>query len=319
VNALLYIQENESDGIRCYREQEGNGACPFTFAPFNGDLFTFSMNEVEMVKPEAFAFSDKIPYTASKTEHINLVAKTVGAIQANHWGKVVVARAEQVAESLDVWTVFLKLCQTYPKATVYLFSSEETGTWMGATPELLVRIKGQELETMSLAGTRKKGEEESFTDKEVAEQSMVTDYIRQLLRKQAGVESVKVSKPELSEAGNLVHYKSRIKTNLKEDFDQAALLKALHPTPAVAGLPKQEALDFLREHEKLDRSFYSGYFGLRSERAATYYVNLRCLQLFKNSYALYAGGGITRDSDPASEWEETVAKMDTLRNVIRRF
>ena len=95
-------------------------------------------------------------------------------------------------------------------------------------------------------------------------------------------------------------------------------LDQLHPTPAVAGLPKGEALDFIVDREPLDRSFYGGYFGLKCNEKSRYYVNLRCMQLFNKSYALYAGGGITKDSEPAAEWQETEAKMDTMKNVIQQ-
>ncbi|MGB0175928.1 MAG: chorismate-binding protein, partial [Owenweeksia sp.] len=95
------------------------------------------------------------------------------------------------------------------------------------------------------------------------------------------------------------------------------LLYNLHPTPAVGGWPKKEALAYIEDHEKHDRAYYSGYFGLRTKDSFAYYVNLRCMQVYNNAVVLYAGGGILADSDPVSEWEETEAKLQTLLRVIQ--
>ena len=94
-----------------------------------------------------------------------------------------------------------------------------------------------------------------------------------------------------------------------------ALAKKLHPTPAVGGLPQQKAINFIRERENFDRQFYAGFFGIETDNSARFYVNLRSMQLFKNGLVLYAGGGITAQSNPEAEWEETERKLQTLLDV----
>ena len=91
----------------------------------------------------------------------------------------------------------------------------------------------------------------------------------------------------------------------------------LHPTPAVAGLPKQKAIDYILEHEKSPRQFYSGYLGpVNLEGQVNLFVNLRCMQVLKNKLAFYAGCGITADSVPADEWRESKMKIATLASVL---
>lgn len=316
---MLFLSLPGSNTYQCYRASD-RGAYQFAFMPFTGDSgVQLSMEPVEVLDSHTFFTADPSPETASKAAHIGLVNRAVAEIKEQQLGKIVVARAKYVAEPLDILSLFEQLCATYTDACVYLFSHPVSGTWLGATPELLLKKSGNQLYTMSLAGTREQGQEESFTAKEVHEQVLVTDYIAETLSKTAGVEQVSVQPTELSAAGNLVHYKNKISAVLSGEVDWRQLLKNFHPTPAVAGFPKEAALRFLEAEENLNRAFYAGYFGLKQGSDFQYFVNLRCLQLFKDGYALYAGGGITADSDAEAEWEETEAKMQTLQRIIEKM
>ncbi|MDO7698632.1 MAG: chorismate-binding protein, partial [Schleiferiaceae bacterium] len=94
------------------------------------------------------------------------------------------------------------------------------------------------------------------------------------------------------------------------------LASALHPTPAIGGLPRAQALAFLKEHEGYDRSWYSGYFGWKDDDRYAFFVNLRCMEIGSDGMQCYAGGGITSRSEPRAEWLETAAKLQTLEQVI---
>jgi isochorismate synthase len=116
--------------------------------------------------------------------------------------------------------------------------------------------------------------------------------------------------------------------HLKSDFtvDMAAtnfpqlgsvMLKLLHPTSAVCGMPLESTREFLMKHEGYARQGYAGYLGpVNIENNTHLFVNLRCTQLFENEARLYAGAGVTIDSDPAKEYEETEMKMNTLSAII---
>jgi isochorismate synthase len=96
------------------------------------------------------------------------------------------------------------------------------------------------------------------------------------------------------------------------------LIDALHPTPAVCGLPKESAKEFILENEGYDRSFYTGFLGeLSVENRSNLFVNLRCMQVKDATYYIYIGGGITSASVPEKEWEETVAKSKVMLRVLK--
>ncbi|HBK29014.1 MAG TPA: isochorismate synthase, partial [Parabacteroides sp.] len=95
------------------------------------------------------------------------------------------------------------------------------------------------------------------------------------------------------------------------------VLSLLHPTPAVCGLPKEDAFRFIIEKEGYDRSYYSGFVGWLSPTGQTdIYVNLRCVNIHPDTYTLFAGGGLLASSDLEDEWEETIDKMKTMQNIL---
>jgi isochorismate synthase len=121
-------------------------------------------------------------------------------------------------------------------------------------------------------------------------------------------------------AGNLMHLKSEFTVDMKAtNFPQigTVMLELLHPTSAVCGMPLENALEFLSRYETHDRAFYAGYLGpVNVSNNIELFVNLRCMQINGSNGILYAGAGVTIDSDPAKEWDETEMKFNTLLNVI---
>lgn len=312
----LFISLPGSSDFKIFRS-DASGDFIFRFSSFEGyEEVNLKMSQAddESFVPKNFGGQHfNIP---THEEYVRLVENTVAHIRENGLGKIVMSRPQRFEKVIEPVSVFKKLVETYPKACVYLFTHSDVGTWIGATPETLLSKKGNVLKTMSLAGTQKKGEEGKFTDKEKIEQELVTDYITEILSNENGVTEVKSEGPDLAEAGNVVHLKTSIEATTQESFNLSSLVDKLHPTPAVAGFPKKEALEFISKHEQYKRSFYAGYFGLSQGADAHYFVNLRCMQVFHDSVVLYAGGGITKDSNPESEWVETVNKMETLLRVL---
>lgn len=268
----------------------------------------------------------------STGKHMDLVKRGVEAIRKGKLEKVVLSRKEEVAmTNNDPVAIFQKLLERYADAFCYLWFHPKVGLWLGATPETLLRIRGCVLHTMALAGTQKfTGETKvSWGEKEKHEQQVVTDSIVDSLKYK--VKSLKISSAKTHRAGNLLHIKTDIQATLTSEYKMeniAPLLKSLHPTPAVCGFPKDEARRFIREHEGYARSFYTGFLGelntdIPSEqdgndenRDSELYVNLRCMQINRDTATLYIGGGITRDSDPRAEWEETVSKSLTMKKIL---
>jgi len=263
-------------------------------------------------------------HTTSYKEFTDNVATAVSAMKSNEFQKVVLSkvRFESLPENFDAENFFLKLCQKYPHAFVYLMQLPEVGCWIGATPEPLLTIEGETVKTVSLAGTQIATELETadyrWSSKEIEEQGIVTNFVEQTLRSLQIPDIVKTG-PENYRAANLIHLKTIFEFPLNDTEKRFSdLINALHPTPSVGGLPKNEAHRFILANEKHDRSYYTGYFGPVNINGRTdIFVNLRCLQLFDKEFVLYSGAGITASSIPENEWEETDNKMMTLMNVMR--
>lgn len=263
-----------------------------------------------------------------KEGYCKLVANGVKAIRKQQFKKLVLSRTKLVplTDRFNVTKFFQKLCAVYPGAFVSLISVPDIGTWMGASPEILVRIsKDHIFHTVSLAGTQMVGNglspsrELVWTKKEFEEQAWVTHYIMNCFRRM-GLRKFDQEGPRTVRAGNLFHLRTDFIADLNplnlRNFG-SRMLRSLHPTPAVCGLPKRKALAYIIENEGYDRQFYTGFLGpVNIENESHLYVNLRCVQLYKSQAILYVGAGITRESIPEKEWQETEMKCDTILRVM---
>lgn len=271
--------------------------------------------------------NDQISFQTND-DYNGLVEKAIDAIKNGHFEKVVPARSKVVSlsEEFDAAELFLALCEGYENAFVSFVSMPHEGTWVGASPEILIATEDNLFTTVSLAGTRKREayqpiSETSWNQKEIEEQAMVSRYIINCFKK-IRLREYEERGPKTTVAGNLLHLKTTFKVDMEEtNFPElpSVMLDLLHPTSAIAGMPKAPALDFLAEHEGLDRGFYSGYLGpVNMQNKTAIFVNLRCMQLLESQAILYAGAGVTEDSIPEKEYLETEMKCNTLLHKINQ-
>ncbi|MDX5347810.1 MAG: chorismate-binding protein, partial [Hymenobacteraceae bacterium] len=211
------------------------------------------------------------PQTVNQKSYTDLVEKGIEAIKAGELEKIVPSRCKKVSlpVNFNLTTLFLNLTRKYDHAFVSLGSVPQVGTWLGATPEILVTIdQNQIFKTMALAGTQALAAAPSPTQavwrqKEIEEQALVTRYIISCFKKLRLREYEEVG-PRTVVAGNLMHLRSDFKVDMAQTgFPELGtqMLQLLHPTSAVCGMPHEHALDFLRKNEKYNRSYYSGYLG----------------------------------------------------------
>jgi len=267
------------------------------------------------------------PTPIAQEEYQRLVGDAINFIRERNIAKVVVSRPVNAAlpADFDPVTLFDALCSRYAHAFVSLVAVPGIGTWIGASPELLLAIDNEALRTMALAGTQPRPDPSvdpatvRWGEKEIVEQELVSRYVRSFFV-DAGYPNFVERGPQTVTAGKVFHLQTSFSIDLPEAerLDLAnQVLSELHPTSAVCGMPRSEALSFIVEREGYDRSFYSGFLGpVFLDERSTLYVNLRCMQLFDRCATLYVGGGITAESDPEAEWQETVVKSQTILAVL---
>ncbi|WP_150451804.1 chorismate-binding protein [Arenibacter lacus] len=320
----------------------------FVFAPFN------SNEKAILLKNDAYFSEPVFPKQTAGTAmpqrgeedastkgiHMDLVQKGIDEIATGQLEKVVFSRQVEVQASQKPIELFQNILSQYPTAYCYMWYHPKVGMWLGATPEMLLEVENRMLRTMSLAGTMKSnGEEEpNWGAKELEEQRMVTQFIKDSL--QGKVAALTVSETSSSRAGELWHLKTAISGRLNNESNLGEIILSLHPTPAVCGLPKLKSKDFILKHEGYHREFYTGFLGelnlveevnrpkrRRNQEHRAYrtikkrtslYVNLRCMKMEGKQLTIYVGGGITLDSDPEKEWKETCDKSRTMLNIVGR-
>lgn len=236
------------------------------------------------------------------------------------FSKLVLARRKTFAvdEAHAVPLLFCRAVRCYPEAFVYVFHTPQSGTWFGSTPEILLSGGISGLRTVALAGTRlrsREGEHKPWDDKNTMEQGFVADYVASVLRG-FGIDDPSVETATVG-AGRVEHRCSTFTFACPDGVRPGQLAAALHPTPAVCGLPKDEALAFIRRHEACCREYYAGFIGpVGLGGRVELFVNLRCLNAVGTELRLFAGGGIVRGSELGSEWRETENKMRTMLDLL---
>lgn len=239
--------------------------------------------------------------------------------------KIVLARCadEETPDTIPPLQLFHRACMLYPRMFIALVSTPKSGCWLTATPEILLDGKADAWRTIALAGTMKlegehlagEGEASTWSTKNIQEQRIVATYITECLEQFTG--EFHEEGPRTVRAANLVHLRSDFTFSLPDNRHLGDLLHALHPTPAVCGLPKRETFAFITHNEHTPRRYYSGFMGMLDPETETHlYVSLRCMNIEGNRYHLYAGGGLLKDSQEELEWQETEAKLETMRNIL---
>ncbi|MGB5418854.1 chorismate-binding protein [Algibacter sp.] len=322
----------------------------FVFSPFDAiektvlipDILSESMtcsDAIDNLEKTGIPLESDAISNEEKIVHLNLVKKGVEAINNSDLKKVVLSRCESVnLDDDNPFKIFKRLLNKYQSAFVYCWYHPKVGLWLGATPETLIKIEGNRFSIMALAGTQDYNGslDVVWQNKEKQEQQFVTDFIIDHLK--PSIENYKISDVETVKAGNLVHLKTMISAQLKPNTLLENVIEALHPTPAVCGLPKLLAKQFILKHENYNREFYTGFLGeLNCEttiaprsskrnienrayavtrKSTQLYVNLRCMQLKDKQALIYVGGGITEASNTESEWAETVSKSLVIKSVL---
>lgn len=297
-----------------FEKQVSFSSAGFIVSSFNGEeKYLFVEKE-----QQASEIPIKTIVSINKEEYLKQGEKLVAAIRNLGIQKTVLSRIEtQDFESEKALDLFYLLEKQYPTAFIYCFFDETLGTWLGASPEILFQKFGNSGFTVALAATKKVTDSSPWNQKETLEQAFVSDFILERLN-QIEISDIEQTGPFEHQAGPVKHLKTDFSFSI-DSHSSFEIMEALHPTPAVSGLPQAISLELIDTLEKHQRELYAGFIGLVEENQASVYVNLRCCQLSQRKIHLYLGGGYTKDSDPQHEWEETVNKSKTILDLVQKL
>ena len=304
----------------------------FMFSPFHvvntspvrfirGDVTLAKAGDMELLRGILKKnVSDAVPVgTTEKVTYMRQADQIISALRSGRIRKAVLSRVKQYFcdpyKKVSEW--FAGLCEIYSDAFVFLVSIPGETLWMGATPETFLRCSGSCIRTMSLAGTKRKGDFSEWGGKDREEQQIVTEYIESCFQNVTGMKP-QVSGPESRQAGTVSHLCTLFTLDKSlSPVEIARLIEDLHPTPAVGGFPLREALKIIRETENRERRYYAGYLGpVYGSSRFDLFVKLRSMELFRDRVELHLGGGLTALSDAEAEWNETEMKSRTLLDLI---
>ncbi len=309
----------KSTDVSLYLHQE-SGQERFVIHPFiRHQVKTTHITATEILHNPSVSFITDSSCQLSQTlkeDYLNQADALLSNIQSGAFSKAILSRIRiEKMNNPDYSQLFHQLVKLYPKAFTYLFNIPGQGTWMGASPEVLLESDKTGFETVALAGTLPVvvGEKPKWSDKEIQEQQIIVDYVSSKLS--AKHIPFELSQQRSVRAGNVYHLKSVFSSKTVIDPVEVALM--LHPGPAISGYPIADALGFIKENEPHDREHYCGFLGPVSDSSTSLFINLRCMQVFGDAVALYVGGGYTQDSNPEDEWNETELKSQTLLSVLQ--
>ncbi len=284
-------------------------------------LIIHKLIESKSLIPEKYP--SVLPYFADMGEYMDNVNEIRRRIGNGEFQKAILSRTilEKRPASMSNTDLFLQMCKKYHSSFISFVHIPGYATWIGASPELLLSHRDHLLTLVSLAGTQVKPKNNlvkiKWDEKCLVEQKIVTDYLIDLFN-EFNIGNYQKEGPATVHAGEIVHLKTTFTlSDTTLNGHTGEFVKKLHPTPAVWGQPKTDALNIIIELEKYNREYYAGYLGpVNLSGNVDLFVNLRTMKIIDDQLIIYVGSGITAGSDPQEEWYETCMKARTILSII---
>lgn len=307
---------------------EATSNCRFTIKEWlsNREIDIYDEMSIDDFLGNEFAIVDddnvKVPKSTFFMDYFDKISGLIDVLKSTE-GKCVVSRVESLSHpGYDMAKVFslaaMDAFHAFPNQFVYIFYTPQTGGWLAASPELLFDVDklSGEFKTLALAGTRSVAiDNAAWDDKNLREHQFVVEHIEQTLTRH-GV-SFHSTPTETVAVGRNSHLATNFDGNLSGK-SAGDIISSLHPTPAIAGFPLKDALGQIESIEKHRRGCYGGTVTYEDSKRLVTYVTLRCVQFNRGGFAFYGGGGITSQSEPRLEWQETANKINTMASVVDR-
>ncbi len=279
-------------------------------------------NGVKETVEESNLFSED-----EKNKWTNQVNSALNRIAAGSYKKIVLSRRVKlkISNQPDISEKIKNLANNYPRCYIFAYGKNES-LFFGASPEKLAKISNGWVEADALAGSTPRGtnkiEDEKLANellqskKNLHEQNAVVDFITNSFSGFSD-EIIYDSEPIIRKLSNIQHLWTPIKAKLKPGNSIFSILKEIHPTPAICGVPWSGALDFIRATEGYNRGLYAGIIGwFNFEEQGEFAVSIRSALLKNNDLYAFAGCGIVEGSDPDSEFEETELKLKPILSMF---
>lgn len=263
-----------------------------------------------------------------KSIWLDRVKRARDLIQENEFDKIVIARTIELESRHDITPTLLSysLRQTYPECYNFIIQVDKNTSFIGATPERLASFESGVFKTEGLAGSTSRGKSAS-EDAALAQSLMQSEkdleehqFVVRAIDDSLAPYSYRVEHPNqplIKKLNNVQHLFTPISASIKDGVQIHELLSQLHPTPAVGGYPKERAIPYIQEIEQIERGWYSapvGWFNLNG--CGEFAVAIRSALIHKNKAHLFAGCGIVENSDPESEWRETLMKFQPMTSAL---
>ncbi len=308
-----------------WRNREGEfppDGAQFFWRPFQGDLVPLgSCVETTLPAPIPCVTHSPPLFTPEKEAWTKAVLTVLSQIE-----KVVLARKCELSlpAAPDPFAITAALEPKAKGACLFCVEMEDF-SFLGASPERLFVREGRRIETEAVAGTRKRGqtpeedrglkEELLGSAKDLREIAPVQAHLAKALSPLVE-ERVFFSPVEIHETHNVQHLYSRCEGVLKGGISDAELIERLHPTPALAGMPPQRAIELIAQLEPFSRGLYGGVLGWQTAERSEWVVAIRCCLLEKKRATLFSGTGIVEGSKPDAEWEELNQKLKLYEEIF---
>ena len=264
--------------------------------------------------------------SADEQTWVELLDRAQALMGQGRLAKVVTARrmTVQVSRSPDLAEVVDRLREQAQGCTIFALRIHER-IFLGATPETLVRAQGYELATEALAGTlasegsgpvQKLEEQLLASPKDRHEHELVVEAISAAIKPYCSSLNVPET-PQVRRLRRMLHLRTPISATLRQRVHILSLVRSLHPTPAVGGVPQQTAIDFIFDHEQVERGWYAAPFGWCNDAGDGHFVvALRSALIAGDKIHIYAGAGIVPASDAHAEYMETELKMGSMLGAL---
>lgn len=267
-------------------------------------------------------------YQPSRLEWNQMLLNSEIMFKKSNLDKVVLARKKVLTFEGDDITknIFQKLSDQRSLNDYFFYWEKTPGqVFIGISPETLFKRTKRQISLDSLAGTRPRGgskeADQSLGDallnskKDIKEHRIVTHWIKETMKDIVGAFH-RQKKETLLKLRHVQHIHTPIKAVLKENISNLDIIRKLHPTPAVGGLPQREALEFIRENEPFHRGLYAAPIGLVDAKSSEFAVGIRSALIKGNEVTLFGGAGIVLESDAKEEWVETENKMKNFTEIF---